>query len=938
MKQVGINRFRHLTKKQFILFSISFVGGMVMFINSLYLVFASHVANIGVSPDLLPLTYQSMLIIHVVIGLGFFLLTVAFVILHLKKILRFKKNLMRVSGITLITTLIALFVSGLFILTEANSRENAWIFILHQVGAAIVVIVYLVHRFFSSDPPIARKVASGLFVTVIISSVIWAVHFLETSQINIDAYSAESANVKLNPLDSPEASVDSQYKDVFKVIEKYVPFRAPGDPDQDSPFFPSKTTTSTGGFLPSRILTHDDLPNLEEFRKETNEKGFAPSYYLGAQSCERCHTDIVQQWSTSAHRFSSFNNPFYRKSVELTREDIGNKASQFCGGCHDPAVMLAGNMLKHIDPLTPESQAGLTCLSCHAIDRIHDLTGNGNYNIQDKTESPYMFDHSKTGAKQFVHDYLLKAKPTVHKQRMLKPIFQKSEFCMTCHKVNLDVPVNDYRWLRGQNEYDAWQNSGVALNQPMTWYEPKNSRQCQDCHMPLEDAVLNDVAAKKGKVRSHRFLSVNTALPALRGDVDTIKRMEEFMRDDKLAIDIFAVHREDGSVSMGLESEKIEFNPGEIVQFDVVVRNKNVGHTFPGGTNDSNQGWIDFDVSENNTQIYRSGAIDESKFVDPSAHFYQAVIVDKDGNRIKKRNAADIHTAVYSNVIRPSTSDIARYRFRIPEQAAGKKIHISSKLMWRKFNQAFTNFVFEDEEKPIPEMPVSTIENDELSFYVKNAKEPSKHENNINIDTNPESWVRYNDFGIGSFLDDDTKSAIEAFEFVTKLQPEKMDGWLNLARAYLKEGNLELADKMLRKATELEPNQPRIAFFWGQLLEKSGRLEESIKAYKRTLQTYPDNRNTWIRLGRVYWLDKKTNQSIEAYSEVLRIDPENAQAYHQLSLAYNLLATEETNKKIKDEYKKAAIELKKGLKNTNLMKMPRRSLKNIVKIIQRITK
>ena len=883
-----------------------------MFINSLYLVFASHIAKIGENPELLPITYQSMLIVHVVIGLAFFLLTIAFVILHLNKILRFKKNLMRVSGILLITTLIALFVSGLFILTEANSRENAWIFILHQAGAAIVVIVYLVHRFFSSDPPMLKKVATGLLATAVISSVIWSVHFIETQRINIDVHSAQGNEDSKNTSSTSEEGENDQYNDVVKIMEKYVPFTAPGDPDADSPFFPSKTTTSTGGFLPSRILTHDDLPNLQEFRKETNEKGFAPSYYLGAQSCERCHTDIVQQWSTSAHRFSSFNNPFYRKSVELTRDDIGNKASQFCGGCHDPAVMMAGNMLKHIDPLTPESQAGLTCLSCHAIDKIHDLTGNGNYNIQDKTESPYMFDHSKSGAKQFVHDYLLKAKPTVHKQRMLKPVFQKSEFCMTCHKVNLDKPVNNYRWLRGQNEYDAWQNSGVALNQPMTWYEPKNVRQCQGCHMPLEEAVLNDVAAKKGKVRSHRFLSVNTALPALRGDVDTIRRMEEFMSDDKLSIDIFAVHREDGKISMGLESEKIEFYPGEIVQFDVVVRNKNVGHTFPGGTNDSNQGWVDFEVKTDDTNVYRSGAIDDDYFVDPSAHFYQAVIVDKDGHRIKKRNAADIHTVVYSNVIRPSTSDVARYRFRIPEQAAGKKIQISSKLMWRKFNQAFTNFVFEDEKKPIPVMPVSTIENDQLSFYVKNTKAIVENNKNTNIDNNAESWMRYNDFGIGSFLDNDTKSAIMAFNFVTKLQPEKMDGWLNLARTYIKEGNLDLADEMLRKATELEPNQPRIAFFWGMLLEKNGRLDEAIKAYKRTLQTYPNNRNTWIRLGRVYWLDKKIPESIEAYAEVLRIDPENAQAYHQLSLAYNLLAADETIAQIKDEYKNAAIEFEKG--------------------------
>jgi len=32
----------------------------------------------------------------------------------------------------------------------------------------------------------------------------------------------------------------------------------------------------------------------------------------------------------------------------------------------------------------------------------------------------------------------------------------------SCHKVHLDVPVNHYRWVRGFNEYDNWQASGVS--------------------------------------------------------------------------------------------------------------------------------------------------------------------------------------------------------------------------------------------------------------------------------------------------------------------------------------------------------------------------------------------------------------------------------------------------------------------------------------------
>ena len=146
--------------------------------------------------------------------------------------------------------------------------------------------------------------------------------------------------------------------------------------------------------------------------------------------------------------------------------------SKWCSGCHDPALMLAGKMTEEIDRASPQAQAGLTCLGCHAIDEIHDQTGNGNYNIADEQEDPYLFANAKEGVGRFVHDTALKARPIVHKKQMLKPFFRTSEFCATCHKVSLDSRVNGYRWLRGQNEFDNWHDSGVALNASRTFYLP----------------------------------------------------------------------------------------------------------------------------------------------------------------------------------------------------------------------------------------------------------------------------------------------------------------------------------------------------------------------------------------------------------------------------------------------------------------------------------
>ena len=906
-----LNRFTMLTKKQRGLFLLVFCLGVYMFINTLYLLFASHVFGVGKNPEVLPVFYQAMLVTHLVFGIVLVAIAVVFITLHVIKMhkKRRPRAWMRSSGGSLAFALVMLLVSGFFILTESNSRENYWIFVSHQALAFVCLSAYFAHRMLSRIKPFNINIA----VTKRSASIAASVVFLTALTATFLVQNAQ-ADVELAVADQPIVGFERHQNYVFKDKQtimddfKFVPA---GDADESSPFFPATTTTSTGSWLPSRIITHDDFPDLKAFRQETEEKGFAPSYFLGAQSCSRCHADIVAQWSTSAHRFSSFNNPFYRRSVELTRDKISKKASQFCGGCHDPAVMLAGNMVQEIDPITPESQAGLTCLACHAIDKVHGVVGNGNYNIHDITESPYIFDQAKSGLGLEVHDYVLKAKPTVHKGRNLKPIFQKSEFCLTCHKVNLDVAVNNYRWLRGQNEYDAWHNSGVALNQPQTWYEPPTVRQCQDCHMPLEDAVLGDFAATDGKVRSHRFLGVNTALPAIRNDQDTIDRIETFLRDNKVRLEIFALRRESGERIMDAGRRDITLNPGELIEVDVVVRNLNVGHMFPGGTNDSNEGWIDFKAQLEDETVFHNGYVRDDAHVDPAAHFYKAVLVDRHGQRIAKRNASDIYATVYANVIGPSTSDIARYRFRLPEGAGGR-LRISANLMWRKFNREFTEFVYEGQV--VPDLPITVIESDALELHVseKNTVVSSAYSSSDLAKSNDKLWISYNDYGIGSVLDGDTRTALEAFKVVAQLKPDAFDGYLNQARAHLTEGSLEHAEDMLREASARGPNEARLAFWWGVLLEKKGWLNEAAEAYRRTLQTYPKSRDTWTRLGRVYWLSAQYQDSIAAYKEVLSIDPENALAFHQLHLAYQALTKGAQNEEERTQLGALAEEYKKG--------------------------
>ena len=89
----------------------------------------------------------------------------------------------------------------------------------------------------------------------------------------------------------------------------------------ESPFFPAATTTTTGDFLPSRIITRGDLSRQEALEKDIDKYGFVVEEPIGVETCERCHAATTAQWATSAHRFSSFNNPFYEATINDMRKN-----------------------------------------------------------------------------------------------------------------------------------------------------------------------------------------------------------------------------------------------------------------------------------------------------------------------------------------------------------------------------------------------------------------------------------------------------------------------------------------------------------------------------------------------------------------------------------------------------------------------------------------
>src|SRR5580698_9054911 len=692
----------------------------------------------------------------------------------------------------------------------------------------------------------------------------------------------------------------------------------------DGPFFPSSAQVYGAQKIPSK-------------------------FFMESESCKRCHEDIYNQWFSSAHHFSSFNNQWYRKSIEYMQDTIGTKPSKWCGGCHDPAVLYSGLMDTPIKQIVhrPEAQAGLGCMMCHSIADVKSSMGQGDFYL----EYPKLHElaATKNSIERMLHDFLVKLNPEPHRRVFLKPFMrnQTAEFCSSCHKVHLDVPVNHYRWIRGFNEYDNWQASGVSGQGARSFYYPAKPSQCADCHMPLTRS--SDMGNIDGQVHSHRFPAANTALPTANDDANQLKITEDFLKNGILSVDIFALspartqlkpgaaNQSDLSTTFAVgEEAETKITPaseaevlpvtaplnrvqatvrrGDEVRVDVVVRTKKIGHFFPGGTVDAYDTWLELKGTDDKGQtVFWSGMVeDDGKGpVEKGAHFYRSLQLDAHGNRINKRNAWATRAVVYVHLIPPGAADTAHYRLQIP-QNSGDRLTLRARLCYRKFSWWNTQFSFAgvpegagevtadyDDRKfaftgslrgvsamkeKIPDLPIVAIAEDTAILNVSSHDAPAPQPKTV---LQAGDWQRWNDYGIGLFLQGDLKAARAAFEKASEADSGNPDGWVNLGRVAVQEGGMDRASAVLEKALAQRPDLARAHFFYAKVLRSEGRYDEAAQHLHQVLTQYPRDRVALNDLGRILFLQRNYADAVKTLQGVLTIDPEDLQAHYNLMLCYN---------------------------------------------------
>ena len=626
------------------------------------------------------------------------------------------------------------------------------------------------------------------------------------------------------------------------------------------------STSTSDLFSPAMVETaHGDTVPLD--------------HLLDNDHCIECHQDAHAQWADSVHAESSFNNPLYAFAVRNTRQAMIDRhgdleQSRFCAGCHDPAILMSGSWGEDrwTDPSKADEtatdrlgSASIGCIVCHGIESVSDM-GNASYTFKDPPRYPFAFSDSPF--LQWVNRQLILAKPDFHKRTFLKPVHSQAEFCATCHKVFLPESFNGYKWLPGQNHYDTWRLSGVSGRGIGSWYwPPKISDDCNDCHMPL---VPSETVAAKPRddsglptVHHHGFHAANPALAVIAAErnpedatlgvradriTDACSRYEQ----DVLRIDLIGVRAEgrvDGEFRGPVGMAPTWVEPGETVLLESVVRTLKLGHPLTQGTADSNELWIEIEVgmrpdaAAEAARIGGSGDVLAEGKVDPWSKFLNLWMLDRDGNRIERRNPEDIFVPLYNHQIPPGAADLTHYRLVVPEDASGELV-IRGRVRYRKFDLTIMQHAFgaSEGERLTKALPILDLA--ETTVTIPIGREAGEATTTLKAP----DWQRWNDYGIGlvragsggGVAKGQLAQAIEVFAEVEKLG--LADGSLNQGRAMLIEGRVDDAAAALARAAE----NPELKWPWAldwyaaAAAREQGDLQESVRRLERIIEArYP---------------------------------------------------------------------------------------------------
>ncbi len=620
--------------------------------------------------DEISIWVQWTYIAHVISSLLVIIFMLPYLFIHIKRAMGHRRAGVFFSGVLKVVVFLCVIFTGLTILIVGQMEQQRWVFTTHVYLSFFLLSLFVLHLILhhvtlqknrlKNQPHSFPSINQQLFTLSLVYSGSFIVIIVTASLVTQNNSYSDKPIVK-----------DYQYT------------------YGEHPFRPSQTETYHGKFIDQRQIGN-------------------------SHTCEPCHQEITQQWRSSMHRQAA-SDPSYITNINLLEKNRGISATRYCEGCHAPVALLSGQLSAGgthggvSDTLA--FAEGVGCMGCHGIKNAVHLKGVASYLFAPATD--YLFANSTNPIAQTLNNFLIRINPSLHRKDMARDILSTPELCATCHSQFMDKDMNNWGWVKMQDEYRAWLDSPYS-GQNQQEFSHAEKKRCQDCHMPL--VTGKDPSANvNGQLVDHRALGANTAIPMLNNDQQQVEQTKAFLQSGKLRVTIDPPNRSDAvrdakfvdeNLISPLESPAFAYL-GESINIKTTVSNIGVGHSFPGGTIDINEAWMWFRVIDAQDNIvFESGQLLDDGSVDPQSIFFRSLPVDRQGKLVWKHDLFSMIGRSYKKVIPAGKSDIIEYTFEIPSWVK-PPLTIIAVLRYRKFNQRYAKWALKEKYQELPIVDVA---------------------------------------------------------------------------------------------------------------------------------------------------------------------------------------------------------------------------------------
>jgi len=107
--------------------------------------------------------------------------------------------------------------------------------------------------------------------------------------------------------------------------------------------------------------------------------------------------------------------------------------------------------------------------------------------------------------------------------------------------------------------------------------------------------------------------------------------------------------------------------------------------------------------------------------------------------------------------------------------------------------------------------------------------------------------------------------------------------WFNLARALSGQGKLSDAIDNIRRAVEIEPENPEYLYFLGLIYEQGQQIQDAVESFQKSIAKNPKNADAYEHLGQNLNVQNRFLEAVTAFKKAAELDPTRARLWAQIA-------------------------------------------------------